>query len=125
MRRIGMTYLIGHNHKPSVSQAADIRVVFVMLQSHDLLDVLNFLVLHDLVMSSLSNVEELSSKGENTVTVASNNSKTGHCQCFGGVSFREDESTIPRVPGAGIVGIAELRKTKQSGRHIIRTGYRP
>lgn len=49
-------YLISHNHESSVSQTHSVRIVFIVLQAHDLLDVLNFLVLHDLVMLRLSHV---------------------------------------------------------------------
>jgi hypothetical protein len=52
------TNLISHQHKPSISQSARVRVILVVLQAHNLFDILNFLVLHDLIMLRLSYIQQ-------------------------------------------------------------------
>lgn len=47
-----------------------------MLQAENLLDTLNLLVLHDLVVLGFSNVEELATKWEDTVVVTTDDTKT-------------------------------------------------
>ena len=50
------TDLISHDHQPPVPKTGYISIVFIMLQTHNLLDILNFLVLDDLIMLGLPNV---------------------------------------------------------------------
>ena len=84
-----------------------------MLQAHNLLDVLDFFVLHDLVMSSLANVEQFAAKGEDAKIVTTNNTKTSNSESLGRVSFGEDESAIFRMFRSSVVGVRQFGQTKE------------
>jgi hypothetical protein len=84
----------------------------VVLQSQNLLDVLNFDVLHDLVVVGFTNVEQLSTQGEDTEVVTSlNGTETGYGESLGGVTFSEDECAAARIAATGPVGIFKLGNT--------------
>jgi len=76
-----------------------------MLQSHNFLDVLNLLILHDLVMTGFTNVEQLSTKREDTEVITTNNSQTSDGERLGGVSFRQDECAISGLLRPSIVSV--------------------
>jgi hypothetical protein len=101
-------HLISHNHEPSVSQARSVRIVFIVLQAHNLFDVLNFLVLHDLVVFRLSHVQQFTSQWEDTEIVTSHYAETSNSKGFGGVSFRQNQSAVFSMSGACVVGVWEL-----------------
>ena len=82
-----------------------------MLQTQDLLDVLNLLVLHDLVVASFPDVEQLAAQGEDAVVVATDDTETSDGERLGGVSFGQDERAVLRILRAGVVGVGELGKT--------------
>lgn len=50
-------YLIGHQHEPPIAKTSGVLVVLIVLQAENLLDVLDLLVLHDLLMLSIADVE--------------------------------------------------------------------
>ena len=104
-------HLIRHDHQLAVPQARDVRVVLVVLQTQDLLDVLNLLVLHDLVVASFPDVEQLAAQGEDAVVVATDDTETSDGERLGGVSFGQDERAVLRILRAGVVGVGELGKT--------------
>lgn len=54
-----------------------------MLKAHDLLDVLNLLVFHDLVVLRLPNVEQLAAERKHAKIIAADNTQTRHRQRFG------------------------------------------
>jgi hypothetical protein len=58
-----------------------------MLQTHDFLDILYLLVLHDLVMLRLAHVQELAAQREDTEVVTSNYAETSYRERLGGVTF--------------------------------------
>jgi hypothetical protein len=101
-------HLIGHDHELSISQAAEVRIVLVMLKTHDLLDILDLLVLHDLIVLRLAHVEKLAAQREDAKVVAPDDTKPGHCERLGRVSFGQDERALGRVARPGIVRIREL-----------------
>jgi hypothetical protein len=47
-----------------------------MLETHNLLDVLDLLVLHDLVVSRFTNIEQLSTEREHSEVVTPNHAQT-------------------------------------------------
>ena len=100
-----LTNLISHDHELAVSKIARILVVFVVLQTKNLLDILDLLVLHDLVVFSLANVQQLSTQREDTVVVATDDTKTRHSQGLGRVSFRQNESTVSSILRPSVVGV--------------------
>jgi hypothetical protein len=46
-----------------------------VLETHNLLDILDLFVLHDLVMFRFSNIEKFTAQGEYTKIVSANNAK--------------------------------------------------
>jgi hypothetical protein len=58
-RKDVVTHLIRHYHELPISQAAHIRIVFVVLKTHNLLDILDLLILHNLVVFRLAHVKKL------------------------------------------------------------------
>jgi hypothetical protein len=85
-----------------------------MLQAHNLLNALDFLVLHNLVVARFADVEELAAKGKNTKVITSDDRETCYCQRLGGVTFREDEGAVLAIAGAGVVRVTELGHTTQT-----------
>jgi hypothetical protein len=51
--------LVGHHHEVTVAQAAGRVVVLAVLQTENLFDVRDFLVLHDLVVRRLAHIQQL------------------------------------------------------------------
>lgn len=108
--------LVGHDHKVTVSEGIGRRVVVVVLQTQNLLDVLDFLVLHDLVVACLTDVEELTTKREDAESVtALNCTDAGHCHRLGGVSFRQDQSALARVAATRPVCVIKLGDSPDTG----------
>jgi hypothetical protein len=114
MLLLSASYLIRHNHEPPIPQTARARILFVMLQPHNLLDILDLLVLHDLVMLRFAYIEHLSAKREHAEIITANNTKSGDSKRLGGVSFGQDKRALARVPTSGIVCIVEFGYTRQS-----------
>ena len=81
------THLIRHYHELTVPQALDIRIILVVLKTHNFLDILDLLVLHDLVVLCLAHVQELATQREDTKIVAPNYAETSHRERLGGVTF--------------------------------------
>jgi hypothetical protein len=107
--------LIGHDHEVAVSKTIGGGVVLIMLETENLLDVLNLDVFDDLVVTGLSDIEQLSTQGEDTVLVATNDSEAGDCECLGGVSFRQDQSAVLCIAPARIVCVFQLDDARDSG----------
>jgi hypothetical protein len=103
--------LIRHDHQTPVPQALRARVHLPLLQPHNLFDRLNLHIVQQRLSRRLTNVEEFSSKREDTVVVATDDGESGDGEGFGGVSFGEDEGALGTVLGAGVVGVFELDET--------------
>lgn len=82
-----------------------------MLQTENLLDVLDLLVLHDLVVLCFAYVEQLSTQRKNTIIITTDDTKTSNGEGLGRVSFRQDKGTVSGFPGTSIVRVGQLRKT--------------
>lgn len=108
------THLIGHDHQPSIPQTRNIRIIFVVLQTHDLFDRLNLLILHNLIMLRLAHIQQLSSQREDTEIVSPDDGESTNGKGFGGISFGENEGTISCVLASGIVGVGEFGHTGES-----------
>jgi hypothetical protein len=115
--------LIRHDHQTPVPQALRARVHLPLLQPHNLFDRLNLHIVQQRLSRRLTNVEEFSSKREDTVVVATDDGESGDGEGFGGVSFGEDEGALGTVLGAGVVGVFELDETGDADGE--RDGRRP
>ena len=82
-----------------------------MLQPKDLLDVLDLLILHDLIVLRLTNVEQLSSKWKDTIVVTTNDTKTCDRKGLGRVSFRQDECAVGCLPRSCVVCVGQFGET--------------
>lgn len=69
---------------------------------------LNLHVLDDLVVSGLTDIEKLASQGKDAVVVPSDDTETGNGQCFGRVSFSENEGAPLGVATASVIGVLKL-----------------
>ena len=85
-----------------------------MLQPHDLLNILNLLVLHNLIMFRLADIEQFSTQGEDPKVVSSDDPQTSHGKRFGRVSFCENERAISGVFGTSIVRVGKFRQAQQA-----------
>jgi hypothetical protein len=110
------TYLIRHYHELTIPQALDVRIVLVVLKTHDFFDVLDLLVLHDLVVLRLAHVQELAAQREDTKVVASNNAETGHRKRLGGVTFGQNERTLGCGACPCIVRIRKLGDASETAK---------
>lgn len=103
--------LVCHDHQVTISQAIGGSVVDIALEPEDLLNVLNLGVFHDGLVTRISHIEELSTKREYTIVVASHDTKTRHGERFRRVTFGKDQRASLRVSAARIVGVFELDNT--------------
>ena len=129
------TNLISHDHNLAITQCRNILVVLVMLQTKNLLDILDFFVLHNLVVLRVSNVKKFTTQREDTVVVTTDYRETSHSEGLGGISFCQDKGAVGGFASTGIVGIREFGKARQTKgkvlavvsreymRIIIHTGY--
>lgn len=76
-----------------------------MRQTHNLFDILDLGILHDLVMCCLSNIQQFTSKREHAKVVTPNYSETSLSESLGGVSFRQNQSAVYRFLPASVVRI--------------------
>jgi hypothetical protein len=109
-----VTHLICHYHELPISQAAHIRVVFVVLKTHNLLDILDLLILHYLIVLRLAHVEKLAAEWEDTKVITPDNTKTSYGERLGGVSFGQYKRTLRCLARSGIVCIRELGDTSEA-----------
>lgn len=107
-------YLIRHNHNATISQRVYVLVLFAMDQTDDLLDILDLLILHYLIVRRFADVEGFTTKGEDTEIVATDNTETGFSQSLGGVSFGQDESTLRSKTTSSVVGVGKLGEAVES-----------
>ena len=84
-----------------------------MLQSHNLLYILDLLVLHDLFVPGIADIEWLSAQREHAEVVATDNAQTGDCERLGGVTLCEDQRAFGGLPGACVVGVGQFGQTRQ------------
>ena len=111
--------MISHDHELPIPKVVGIPVVLVVLETKNLLDVLNLLVLHDLVVLRVADVEKLSTQWEDTIVVPTNDTQSSNCKRLGGVSFRQDKRTVAGLPSTGIIGIRQLWKTLKPTRSLV------
>ena len=114
------TYLICHDHNPSIAQAVRACVFLVVLQAHNLSNVLYFLILHDLIVARFADIEEFTTKGEDTKVITSNDRETCYCQRLCGVTFCENEGAVSAVTRASVVRVAEFGHPVQAIRLSVR-----
>ena len=104
--------LICHDHQFAVTQRLQIRVVFVfllVLDAEDLDEIIDFGVLHDLLVSGFSHVQQFSLQREHAVLVPTDDTQSGYGQRFGRISFRQNQSAVDGILGAGVVGVIQFR----------------
>jgi len=108
------THLISHDHELPISQAPHVRIILVLLKTHNLLDILNFLVLHNLIVLCLSHVEKLTAQRKDTKVVTPDNTKSSHGKRLGRVSFGQYKHAPRCVAHSGVVCIRELGDPSKS-----------
>jgi len=102
--------LISHDHEVPVTERLDVLLVVlnVELEAHDVDDVLDLIVGHNLLVVGLADVEGLTLEGEDTVEVAADNGEPGHGKGLGRVSLGDDEGTVLGLDASSVVGVVEL-----------------
>lgn len=70
------TNLIGHDHEVTITQARDVIVLLALLESENLLDVLNLLVLEQLLGVGFADIEQLSTEREHAIVVSAHDGET-------------------------------------------------
>ena len=109
-----VTCLISHDHELPISQAPYIRIVFVVLKTHDLLDILDLLILHNLIVLRLAYIEKLAAEREDAKVVAPDNTKPCHGERLGGISFCQYERALRCLARSGIICVRELGDTSKA-----------
>jgi len=94
----------------SVAEGLDVGLVIlnVVLQAHNLDNVLDLLVAFDLRILGVTNIERLTLEGEDTVVISADNGQARHGKGLRGVTLGKNESTVLRLGTSGKVGIIEL-----------------
>ena len=108
------THLISHDHELPISQAPHVRIVLVVLKTHNLLDILDLFVLHNLIVLRLTHVEKLAAQREDTKIVTPDNTKSSHGERLGGVSFGQYKRAVRRVACSSVVCVRELGDTSKT-----------
>lgn len=72
-----------------------------------------------LLMAGFSDVEKFTPEGENTVTIATDNTESSYSQRLGRVSLSQDQRTIQGVFSSGIIRILQFRDTCNNRRSIL------
>ncbi len=107
--------LIRHDHELSIPEAAHVLVIFPELKPHDLHDILNFFVFHDLSVIRFTNIQRLPFQRENTVGVAANNCESTDSEGFGTIPFREDQRAEFALRSSSQIRIFEFGDARQLG----------
>jgi hypothetical protein len=107
--------LIRHDHQVPVAQRLDIGLVVLdpVFQTHDINHIFDLFVLHDCLVSSVSDIEWFTLQGEDSIEVTANDRETGHGKRLGGVSLGDDQGAVLGLGSSGIVGIVELGNSSQ------------
>jgi hypothetical protein len=108
------THLISHDHELPISQAPHVRIILVVLKTHNLLDILNLLVLHNLIVLRLAHVEKLTAQREDAKVVTPDNTKSSHGKRLGRVSFGQYKCAPRCVARSGVVCVRELGDTSKT-----------
>lgn len=108
------THLISHDHELPISQARHVRIILVVLETHNLLDILDLLVLHNLIVLRLAYVEKLAAQREDAKVVASDNTKSSHGERLGRVSFGQYKRALRCVARSSVVCVRELGDTSKT-----------
>ena len=110
--------LIGHDHQSTVAQGFQVGfvlVLFLVLQSENLDQIVDFCVFQDLLVGGFADVEQFTLERENAVLVATDDTQSGDGQRFGRVSFRQDQRAVDRVLGSGVVGVLQFGDALELG----------
>ncbi|SRR5216684_5923934 len=107
-------HLISHDHELPISQAAHVRIVLIVLKTHNLLDILDLFILHNLIVLRLAYVEKLAAQREDAKVVTPDHTKSSHGERLGGITFGQYERALGCVARSGIVCICELGDTRKA-----------
>ena len=75
--------LICHNHDATIPQLFYILIIRANLKTKNLYEILNFWVVHDLLITSFSDIQEFTSEREDSIFVSSNQLNSSKCQTLG------------------------------------------
>lgn len=92
-------------------------------RTENLLDSLDLNVLEQRLSSRLTDVEKLSSEGEDSKVVTTDDRDTTDCESLGGVSFGEDEGAFVSLLGSCVVGVFELDESRDSEVLVVSKAY--
>jgi len=92
----------------TVTERFGIFIGLSMLKTHNLLNVLDLIIVHDLLVSSIADIQQLTLEWEDTVVITANNTETTHGKSLGGITLSEDEGTLGGISATGIVGVVKL-----------------
>ena len=109
-----LTHLISHDHELPIPQAPHVRIILVVLKTHNLLDILTLLSLHNLIVLGLAHVKKLTAQWEDAKVVTPDNTKTSHGERLGRVSFGQYKRAPLCVARSGVVCVRELGDTSKS-----------
>ncbi len=107
--------LICHHHYTTVAKRLEIGVHLLLLESQDLLDSSELLILAELVGTHIAHVQHLTLEGEDTPTLAPNDLEAGDCTGSSRISLCENKCALRRLVRAGQKSIDELRHSAQRG----------
>lgn len=108
-------YLISHNHQFSIAKIVHGIIGMTVFQAEDLLDVWNFLVVHNLGVWRVAHVQHLSSEREYTIVISADDRKTTKDQVLCRVTFSQDQGALLVERFATCqIGIVQLWNVKPS-----------
>ena len=62
-----------------------------------------------LIVGGLSDVQQLTPEGENSIIISANDPQSTDCHGLGRISLSDDEGTVQRVLSSCLVGVVKFR----------------
>src|SRR6056300_863392 len=97
-----------HNHQAPVSKFGDTCVLLSLLETQDLLEIIELLVRSELCNRDISDILALTPKWEYTVMIPTNNRETGNSEGLRRITLCDDESTLPRLCRTSLVRVIQF-----------------
>lgn len=108
--------LVSHYHDGAVAKSEQIILIYVLfsiLQTHDLDQILHFIIVIHKFEGDISNIQELSLEREHSVLVPTHDLDSTHGQTLSRVSLCQNQGALHRLLGSRPICVLKLRDTVQ------------
>jgi hypothetical protein len=89
-----------------------------VLKTHDFLDILDLLILHDLIVLRLTHVEKFPAQREDAKVVTADDTKSSHSEGLGRVSFGQNKRALRCLTRSSVVCVGKLCDTSKTAENL-------